>query len=156
MQAGAFLGDLEALDWLMDRFQDSESEHERMNVLIAMGCCRTMDTMSRSLRYVLDNVPDRNKFIPIVSAGMNPNICPFLWNWYLSNLEELEGFHPLLYERVISSVVPIGGLSDPEGVKDFFNEYLKKNNVLKDAVNMSLERMEINRLTKMRWMKDET
>ena len=155
MQAGAFFGDLDTLDWLTDRFQGSESEHERMNVLIAMGCFRTMDTMSRSLRYALDNVPDRNKFIPIVSAGMNPTICPFLWNWYLSNLKELEGFHPLLYERVISSIIPIGGLSDPEGVKDFFNEYLKKNDVPKDAVNMSLERLEINQLMKMRWMKDE-
>ena len=124
-----------------------------MNVLVAMGCYRTMDTMSRSLRYALNNVPDRNKFIPIVSAGANPNIHPFLWDWYLSNLRELEGFHPLLYERVISSIIPIGGLSDPEGVKDFFNEYMKKNDVPKDAVNMSLERLEINRLMKMRWMK---
>jgi len=150
MQAGAFLEDIDAFNWLLKRFQDSVSEHERMNVLIAMGCFRTMDTMNRSLRCVLDNVPDRNKFIPIVSAGANPNISPNLWDWYLTNLEELEGFHPLLYERVISSIVPIGGLSDPAGVKDFFNTYLKKDNVPKDAIKMSLERLEINRLMKLR------
>ncbi|HIJ56291.1 MAG TPA: M1 family metallopeptidase [Deltaproteobacteria bacterium] len=149
MQAGAFLEDMDTLNWMVNRFKGSESEHERMNVLIAMGCHSKMDTMKKALRFVLDNVPDRNKFIPIVSAGVNPNISPYLWNWYLANLDELEGFHPLLYERVISSIVPIGGLEDPDGVKDFFNDYLKKNTVPKDAIKMSLERLEINRLMKL-------
>ena len=149
MQAGTFLEDTDTLNWMVNRFKGSESEHERMNVLIAMGCHSTMDTMNKALRFVLDNVPDRNKFIPIVSAGVNPNISPYLWNWYLANLDELEGFHPLLYERVISSIVPIGGLADPDGVKDFFNDYLKKDAVPKDAIKMSLERLEINRRMKL-------
>jgi tricorn protease interacting factor F2/3 len=144
MQAGALLKGKKAYDWLEKRFQISESEHESMNVLMAIGCFVEKEMVEKALRFTLDNVPPRNKFIPIMSATGNPYAIPFMWDWYLSHIEELETFHPLLYERVIAAIIPICGIKDPNAVTAFFTDYIKDHAELKDTVQMSLERLEIN------------
>ena len=144
MQAGALLEGKKAYGWLEKRFQNSESEHESMNLLMAIGCFKEKEMVERALRFALDNVPPRNKFIPIMSATGNPYAIPFMWDWYLSHIEELETFHPLLYERVIAAIIPICGIKDPNAVTAFFTDYIKDHAELKDTVQMSLERLEIN------------
>jgi hypothetical protein len=74
----------------------------------------------------------------------NLNAIPFLWDWYRSNLAALERFHPIHYERVIAALVPICGLGREEEVRGFFQEYMKKQEKLKDVVKLSLERLEIH------------
>jgi aminopeptidase N len=144
MQVGAFCGGEEALQWLLKRFKSSESEHERMNILVAIACFRERKLIEKAQQIILDEVPDRNKFIPIGVLSENPYAMPFMWDWYLSNLERLEGFHPIHYERVISSIVPLCGLSREEEVKDFFKEYLKRKEKMAEVVNLCLEKLEIN------------
>ena len=79
-----------------------------------------------------------------MSAAGNPYAIPFMWDWYLSHIEKLETFHPLLYERVIAAIIPICGLKDPNAVEAFFTDYIKEHAELKDTIQMSLERLEIN------------
>ena len=93
----------------------------------------------------MDHVPSRNKFIPIAAAAANPRAIPHMWGWYQDHLTELESFHPLLYERVVSAIIPMGGLHAPDTVTAFFNDYLKKESAPEDAIKMSLEMLEINR-----------
>jgi tricorn protease interacting factor F2/3 len=144
MQVGAFCGGEEALQWLLKRFKSSESEHERMNILVAIGCFRERRLIEKAQQIILEEVPDRNKFIPIGVLSENPSAMPFMWDWYLSNLERLEGFHPIHYERVISSIVPLCGLGREEEVKDFLKGYLKGKEKLAEVVNLCLEKLEIN------------
>ena len=40
--------------------------------------------------YILDSVPARNKFVPVVAMASNPYAIPLLWKWYVSNLEQIE------------------------------------------------------------------
>jgi ribosome biogenesis GTPase len=56
----------------------------------------------------------------------------------------LEEFHPLLYERVITGIVPIGCLGYESEVNTFFDAYLKEQPQLKDAVELALEYLKIN------------
>ena len=63
---------------------------------------------------------------------------------YVSNLEQIEQFHPMLYERVVASMVPVAGMQDPQVVKDFFADYMQKTEAAKDVIKLSLERLEIN------------
>ncbi len=144
MQAGALLEGKKAYGWLEKRFQISESEHESMNLLMAIGCFTEKEVVKKALRFALDNVPPRNKFIPIMSASGNPYAIPFMWDWYLAHKEKLETFHPLLYERVIAAIIPICGLKDPNAVEAFFTDYIKEHAELKDTIQMSLERLAIN------------
>jgi len=144
MQVGALVRTGTALNWLCRQLETSDNEHTRLNILGALGCFDDPDLILKAARYTLDNVPDRNRFIPIVAMSANPAATTLIWKWYRDHLAELESFHPLLYERVIAAVVPGGGMADPEAVRSFFGSYQKKKPAAADAIRLSLERLEIN------------
>jgi aminopeptidase N len=144
MQVGALNGGRAVYDWLDQQFQRSQIEHERINILIALGCFKNTDLIRKSLRYVLDTVPDRNKFIPVVAMASNPYAVPLLWEWYVSNLEQIEHFHPMLYERVIGAIIPAAGLQRADEIKAFFKDYMQKTDKAGDVIRLSLETLEIN------------
>jgi tricorn protease interacting factor F2/3 len=89
-------------------------------------------------------VPARNKFVPVVAMASNPYAIPLLWDWYVSNLEQIELFHPMLYERVVAAIVPVAGMHNPKEVNKFFEDYMQKTDKAKDVIKLSLERLEIN------------
>ena len=144
MQVGALNGNDATYTWLRERFESSASEHERMNILAAFGCFSDRELIEKSLQYSVDEVPDRNKFIPIVAMSSNPHAVDSMWDWYVAHLSELEQFHPLLYERVIAAIVPVGGIGDSDRVKAFFEKYIQEQPQTTEVVKLSLEKLEIN------------
>jgi aminopeptidase N len=148
MKVAAWNGDSKVFDWLDKRFKASESEAERMNVLAALGCFGEQGLIQQVLDYILTEVPDRNKFIPIGYLAANPNAIPYLWEWFISHLHDIESFHPIHYERVIAAIVPVVGLGNEKEVKAFFNDYMARTDKAKDVIKLSLERLAIN--SKMR------
>jgi len=144
MQAGALSGDEQVFDWFEQRLKASQIEHERMTILTAIGCFKDAGLIKKTQRYILDSVPARNKFIPVVALCANPHAIGLMWDWYVSNLEQIEQFHPILYERVVAAIVPTAGLQRADEVKAFFAEYRTKKNKAQDVINLSLERLEIN------------
>jgi aminopeptidase N len=144
MHAGAREKGLEALAWFKRRFAESPSEHERMNILAAMTAFDRWELVEEALEFVLEKVPPRNQFIPIAAAAGNPVAMPRMWDWYQQRLDRLEQFHPMLYERVVTGIVPLGGLGHEEAVQAFFETYVQRRPQLKDAVELALENLEIN------------
>ncbi len=144
MRVGALSGNDKTFDWFDRQLQVSKIEHERLNMLSALGCFRDEALIKKSQQYTLDTVPARNKFMPVVAMASNPYAIPLLWDWYVNNLEEIEQFHPMLYERVIAAIVPTAGIKRADEVKTFFEDYLKKSDKAKDVIKLSLERLEIN------------
>jgi tricorn protease interacting factor F2/3 len=115
-----------------------------MNILVALGCFKNKGLLKNTLQYILDRVPARNKFVPVVAMSSNPYAIPLLWDWYVSNLEQIEQFHPMIYERVVASFVPMAGMDNPKEVKKFFEDYMQKTDKAKDVIKLSLEKLEIN------------
>jgi aminopeptidase N len=144
MQVGALHGGEESLDWFRGRMKTSESEHERMNILVALGCFKDRNLIEKVQEYTLSEVPDRNKFIPIGVLSENLSAMPLMWDWYVSNLQRLEQFHPVHYERVLTSIVPLCGIGREEEVRGFFEKYAAKKEKLSDVVSLCLEKLEIN------------
>jgi tricorn protease interacting factor F2/3 len=144
MRVGALFGDDKTFDWFDRQLQESKIEHERLNILSALGCFKDEALILKAQQYTLDTVPARNKFMPVVAMASNPYAIPLLWDWYVNNLEEIEQFHPMLYERVIAAIVPVAGIKRTDEVKTFFGDYLKKSDKAKDVIKLSLERLEIN------------
>ncbi len=144
MQVGALQGGKDAFEWLERQFQQSQVEHERMNILVALGCFQDTELLKKSQQYVLDTVPDRNKFIPVVAMAANPYAVPLLWDWYVAHLEQIEQFHPMLYERVVGAIIPTAGLQRTDEVKAFFKDYMQKTDKATDVIKLSLEKLEIN------------
>ncbi len=144
MQAGALAGDDRVFDWFERRLRDSQIEHERMNILTAIGCFKDEGLIKRTQQYVLDTVPARNKFVPVVALAANPHALALMWDWYVANLDRIEQFHPLLYERVLAAIVPVAGIRRADEVTAFFGDYLKRTDKARDVIKLSLERLEIN------------
>ena len=144
LQASAYAGDNRVYDWFAQRLDESRIEHERMNILTALGCFKDDILTGKALQYVLDEVPARNKFIPVVAMSANPHAIPLMWDWYVSHLEEIEQFHPMLYERVIAAIIPAAGLERADEVNKFFADYMQQKDKARDVIKLSLERLEIN------------
>ena len=144
MQVGALKKGAVALEWFKRRFAETPSEHERMNILAGMVAFDQWELIEAALDFALSSVPPRNQFMPIAAAGGNPTAAPQLWAWYHTHLDSLEAFHPLLYERVITGIVPLGGLGNETDVHSFFEGYLQERPQLKDAVELAIEYLEIN------------
>jgi aminopeptidase N len=144
MQAGVFLGSEEAFQWLTERFQTSQSEHERMNILVALGCFKQDPMIEKVQAYILDRVPDRNKSLAVGALAENVCAMPRLWKWYLENQGRFEAFHPVHYERVLATVIPYGGLGREDEVIRYFEDYMKKSDKAKDVIKLSLEKLEIH------------
>lgn len=144
LRVGALNGDENVFNWLVDRLSRSESEHDRVNILVALGSFRARELTEKARQYSLKEVPSRNKFIPVVAMAANPYAAPYMWDWYRSELNALEQFHPLHYERVIVGIIPVCGLGKEAEVKAFFEKYMKQKPIAADAIKLSLERLEIN------------
>jgi tricorn protease interacting factor F2/3 len=143
-QADAFLNGGEALARMIDRLEASASEHERLVLLAAMGCFRDPAVLAQARDYVLANVPDRNRFIPLAAMGSNPYAVGDLWEWFVNAQAQLADFHPLLRERVIAAVIPVAGMNNPDAVQAFFDAYLADYPQAGDVVRLSLEKLAIN------------
>ena len=144
MQIGAYAGNEQTFEWLDQRFHSSKIEHERMNILLALGCFKEKAQIKKSQQYILDAVPARNQFIPVVAMASNPYAIPLLWDWYVTHLKQIEQFHPMLYERVIAAIIPMAGLDREQEVKGFFEDYMQNTDKATDVIRLSLERLEIN------------
>ncbi len=143
MQVGAWTGVEGAFGWFKERLATAESEHERMNVLAALGSFRKEGPAHEARKYILDEVPDRNKFVSICHMALNPSAIPHMWEWYLANLEALEQLHPIHYERVVAGIVPVCGIGKKDEVEAFFSDYIRRKSTAEDTIRMALERLAI-------------
>jgi len=84
MQAGALKGSKITFDWFIQRFEKSDSEHDRTNILSALGCFSDVQILSKVQDFTLSQVPARNQSIPIASLSVNPAAMSGLWDWYKS------------------------------------------------------------------------
>jgi len=144
MQAGARAGDEETLTWFKERFEASAIEHERMNILTALGGFTGSRQIAAVGQYILETVPPRNKFVPAMALAENRHAAAFLWEWYQANLERIEQIHPMIYERIIAAVIGAAGMEAPDALREFFTAYMDKNSRARDVIQLSLERLEIN------------
>jgi tricorn protease interacting factor F2/3 len=143
MSVGAFTGGERAFQWFDERLQSTESEHERMNIMMALGSFRDRDWIDRARQYILDRVPDRNKFVPICRMALNPEAISDMWDWFTSQLNRMEQLHPVHFERVIAAVIPLSGLGRKEEIESFVEGYLATKDKAGDAIRMAMEKLAV-------------
>ncbi len=144
MQAGAWHGDEKVFEWFVRRMESTDSEQDRLNCLRAVGCFSRPEIIKKALDYTLKTVPERNKFVPVAQMARNPSAVPLLWDWYTAGGTYFDEIHPIIHERIITSMVPVCGLLQPDAVFSWFRQRLKQNPPAADAIAMSLEKLEVN------------
>ncbi|MCK5344442.1 MAG: ERAP1-like C-terminal domain-containing protein [Candidatus Heimdallarchaeota archaeon] len=119
-------------------------EPETINILRAIGSFEDKDLQLKALDYVIEKVPSKNKIFPIMISARNLFVVDHLWEWFKKNIVELEKLHPMHLEGVISNIVSVAGLNNPDEVKAYLEDYMQKNDKVKDTIKMTLERLAIN------------
>lgn len=144
LQVGALNWDEDGIDWFLKRLLSSRSEHERMNILVSIGCFSHTPSIRKALEYVIEHVPPRNKFVPVVAMCANPHATGHIWTWYQEHLTDLEALHPMLYERIITAIIPVFGNRQPQKVKGFFRRYMDQHPQYEESIKLAMEKLEIN------------
>jgi tricorn protease interacting factor F2/3 len=135
----------EAMEYLKNKVAAVETaESDKWFILEALGCVRDRRKMSTILDFNLEQVPQMNRNRMINMAARNPMMIDSMWQWFVDNQEKLSQLHPSIFENIISSLVPICGLGKESEVKQFFKEYMKKDEKSKDTIMMTLEKLEVN------------
>ena len=130
---------------LIGKLEDANTpEPEVINVLRAIASFEDKDLLLQALDYTIEKVPSKNKVYPIGLASQNLAITDELWDWFKKNIKEFEKLHPMHFESIISSVVSLSGLNRVEEVNSFLTNYMKGNELVKDTIKMTLERLQIN------------
>ncbi|MGM0453707.1 MAG: M1 family aminopeptidase [Thermodesulfobacteriota bacterium] len=155
MQAGAFAGDDKSFDWFIDRFETSPSEHERLNILRAIGCFRQPHLIERAQSMILESVPQRNMFLPVAALVANPHATDRMWDWFVANIEALKQIHPIIFERIVAAIVPVcaldvSNMDRPDAVETYFEDFGKQTDLAAAAIRMSLEKRHIYRRLRSR------
>lgn len=135
-----------AFESLTARFLASESEQERMILAAALGCVGK-ERLQEAVRFALDNVPPRLRFVPFVMMAGNSKLMGELWGMFLANRKALETLPAFHFERVLASVITVGGLFTNDDVREFLDSYKPESMksylpYLKQTVDMALEKLE--------------
>ena len=130
---------------LIGKLEDANTpEPEIINILRAIASFEDKDLLLQALDYTIEKVPSKNKVYPIGLASQNLVITDEIWDWFKKNIKEFEKLHPMHFESIISSIVSLSGLNRVEEVRSFLTNYMKGNELVKDTIKMTLERLEIN------------
>jgi tricorn protease interacting factor F2/3 len=130
---------------LIEKLENRDTpEPEVINLLQSIASHEDKDLLLKMLDYVVKKVPSKNKIFPIKIASRNLFIIDYLWDWFKQNRTELEKLHSTHFESIITNVVSLTGLQNPDEVRTYLEEYIKENESVKDTVKMTLERLAIN------------
>ncbi|MCK5588619.1 MAG: ERAP1-like C-terminal domain-containing protein, partial [Candidatus Lokiarchaeota archaeon] len=146
LRIGAEVND-QAMEYFKNRVMEEKTpETEKIMITSALGAFNTKEKVFEALKFAMDNIPRKNKSITINSASGNLAVIENMWQWFLDNLDEIqELLHPMHFQRVINSIAPVSGLlanKEDEVRSTLLNAPFYDRH--KDAINMALERMEVN------------
>lgn len=138
-----------AVDYLLGVFEgDDTTEPERIVILEALGRVRDTKELKNVLDYTLNNVPPKNRRIPIVAASYNPESIEQLWKWFTANKKEVAKIHPFHYGIILNAVLPAAGVTNTDTIETYARKELTSDVPgVNDSLEMAIENMRImNRL----------
>jgi hypothetical protein len=138
--------EVKAFQQLVSRYEQSESEQERMILAVSFGCV-PYENMDAAVKYVLEKMPARLQFVPLRIMAANPALAPHLWEMFLRHRIKLEKIPSVHFERILIGIISIGGLEAPREVREFFPSYapppLKTyHKHLRETMDTALEMLE--------------
>ena len=151
MTAGAVAGGQDALDTMVRRLASSTVEHERTTLATALGACSRWTELAAALDEALDKLPEPHPFH--AAGGRRRQSCGYASSFGRGSktiFPRLEKMHPLLFERVVAAFVPGPGLTEPPRTRAFCEQLARQHPRLKDVVDLSLERLEVNHRFRLR------
>ncbi|MCE7735790.1 MAG: M1 family metallopeptidase [Candidatus Heimdallarchaeota archaeon] len=130
------------IDWFVQRYETAENEELSVKLITALGQFTKMEHIEKMQAYTFEKIPGRNRRILIQSLANNAIAKHTLWYWYLANLDNFEKLHEYSYQIAIVQIVNESS-EYYQDVHKFFDDYVKKNPHVSDAVDVAMENLEI-------------
>lgn len=147
-------GETNDYDWFYNKFENAANEVENQLYGTAMASFSNKEILAKvQEQFVFEKVAPRNQGNIIAALCLNDIAIPSMWHFYLANLDSFEKLHQFIYARTLSTLIACSTAYRGE-ITDFFVEYVKKNNMVKDSVDSGLELMEIRAKLKERTLSD--
>ncbi len=144
LKIGALTGDLPQARQMLARMKDTGSEHLRMAIAGALGWFSDQQVLLKVVDLALDKVPARLQHVVFAGAAENPAAQADLMDWFTRRLERFEKLHPILFERVLVSLVPFCGLDCHQQTFEFLEKFLKQRPAMQDAIWLARQQLEVN------------
>ncbi|MCY3412254.1 MAG: M1 family metallopeptidase [Candidatus Heimdallarchaeota archaeon] len=141
---------LNDVDYLKSKFENASNEQESVIYLGTLGHFTDLSIIEEMQMYAFDKVPSRNRTTIINPILANPEARKTIWTWYLANLDNFEALHEYMYQMALTTLIP-RCVDNKDEVREFFLDYIKKKPHFKDAVDIGLERIEIDAQLKNRY-----
>lgn len=144
LRIGARSGEFAHAEAMLARMEKCGSEHLRLAIAGALGWFAGQELLLKVLDLALKKVPPRLQHVIFASVAENPAARDGLMRWFIQNPERFAGLHPILFERILVSLVPFCGLDCHQETFAFLEEFLKRRPEMEDAVWMARQLLEVN------------
>ncbi len=128
-------------DELLRIYETTDSEADRALVLRALSEMPDAGEVEKFLGYVLEKVPARLKFIPIVLSAANRAFTRRAWDWVVENLDSMLKLPETYVERIVDAVAPVSCADRPEEARKLLTTHEKLSKLM--VVPQTLERLEV-------------
>ncbi|MHA2091910.1 MAG: M1 family metallopeptidase [Candidatus Kariarchaeaceae archaeon] len=130
-------------EWFLQKVTGATNEVESRAYGSAMMSFSDKNIIAKiQEEFIFEKVPPRNQGAVIEQLCQNDIAIPTMWHFYIANLDRFERLHHFIYGQSLTTLIACSVDYKTE-IQDFFKEYVKRNNVIKDSVEAGLETMEI-------------
>lgn len=144
LKIGAREGDLGQAENMIARMETTDSEHLRLEIAGALGWFKDPRVLLEVLDMALEKIPARLQHISIGAAAENPVATRAVFQWFLKSLPGLEKLHPILFERVLTSIIPLCGITSADPAFRFLENYGRSHPELEDVLRLAKQWLEVN------------
>ena len=134
-------------DWFMDKFDNAANEQELLNFGLALMSFSDPNLVDKLKDLIFEKIPYGNRGGAIAVFASKPIAIEGLWHWYLANLDNFEKLHPFMYQIALVSIISRSEMHEKD-MEGFFKDYITKNLMVADAVEVGMELLRINKQIK--------
>ena len=130
--------------YFLDEFSNAENEQLAVLILRAMASFTQKDAVDKVREVVFEKFPSRNRGSVINTLCKNSAAKSGMWHWYIANLDNFEKLFPFMYQSVLVNLIS-ASLEHEEDMREFFEDYQKKNPLAKESADIGFELLEIRK-----------
>lgn len=117
-------------NWFTTKIEDgTTSETLRRHLLSAIGWSSEVKQLDRTLDYIKDEVPDRNRHLAVAATAANPVAAPLLLPWLRRSTDAFASMHSYTFASIVAAAIPPAGVGRVTETVSFAEEFIRPRKI---------------------------